>query len=188
MNRRLAVVSILAALAGGGLAAGAGFAAGASLAAADRSGAAAPDASAATAATVAATVAADRRAVEQAVLDYAEAFYLIEPERLERSVHRELVKLGFFRDGPAAAYDSDGMTFDELYALAGSWNRNGRFDRRTARREVVVLDMLDQTAAAKLVAEWGIDYLHLAKYDGRWQIIHVLWQTHPPAAAAASPS
>jgi hypothetical protein len=26
---------------------------------------------------------------------------------------------------------------------------------------------------------WGIDSLHLAKYDGRWKIINILWQAHP---------
>jgi hypothetical protein len=39
--------------------------------------------------------------------------------------------------------------------------------------------VLDQTASAKLTASWGIDYLLLAKYDGRWMITHVLWQTPP---------
>ena len=42
--------------------------------------------------------------------------------------------------------------------------------------------MLDQTASAKIVAMWGIDYMHLAKYDGRWQIINIVWQAHPPKA------
>ncbi len=38
---------------------------------------------------------------------------------------------------------------------------------------------IDQTASVKLIAEWGIDYMHLAKYDGRWKIVNVLWQSHP---------
>jgi hypothetical protein len=36
-------------------------------------------------------------------------------------------------------------------------------------------------ASAKLVAAWGVDYLRLAKYDGRWMIVNVLWRS-PPAA------
>ena len=31
-------------------------------------------------------------------------------------------------------------------------------------------------ACAKLRAQWGIDYLLLARFDGRWMITHVLWQ------------
>jgi hypothetical protein len=170
MNRRLAFRSTLLVL-------GAIAAAGAAAAAATERSPGTADAAAGAADS--ATAAADRRAIEQAVLDYAEAFYLMEPARIERSVHRELVKFGFFRDRPGAAYDGGAMNFRELHELAAGWNRNGKFDPATARREVAVLDVLDQTAAAKLVAEWGIDYMHLAKYEGRWQIIHVLWQTHP---------
>jgi hypothetical protein len=43
-----------------------------------------------------------------------------------------------------------------------------------------VLDVLDHTASAKVTASWGIDYMQLAKFDGAWKIINVVWQTHPP--------
>ena len=33
------------------------------------------------------------------------------------------------------------------------------------------------TASAKLTAWWGTDYLLLARYEGRWMIRQVLWQT-----------
>ena len=45
----------------------------------------------------------------------------------------------------------------------------------------MVFDVLDKTASAKLTAEWGVDYFHLAKVGGKWQIMYVLWQS-PPAA------
>lgn len=129
------------------------------------------------------SAAADRAAVQQAVLDYADALYRVDPTRVQRSVHPELVKLGFSRSAPGASYQTAPMNYRELYELAGRWNAGGRVDAATARREVVVFDVLDQTASAKLTAEWGVDYMHLARYDGRWQIIHVLWQSHPPADA-----
>jgi hypothetical protein len=44
---------------------------------------------------------------------------------------------------------------------------------------VKVFDVADQTASAKVTAMWGIDYLQLAKYEGRWKIINILWQAHP---------
>ena len=36
---------------------------------------------------------------------------------------------------------------------------------------------MNQTASAKLTAAWGVDYFHLAKYGGKWKIVHVLWQS-----------
>jgi tetratricopeptide (TPR) repeat protein len=130
------------------------------------------------------SAAADRAAVRQAVLDYADALYQVDPARIQRSVHPELVKLGFNRSAPGAAYESGTMNYRELYELAGQWNARGQVDPATARREVVVFDVLDQTASAKLTAEWGVDYMQLARYNGGWQIVHVLWQSHPPASVA----
>jgi len=119
---------------------------------------------------------ADRKAVERAVLDYVEAIYEVKPELVDRSVHRELAKRGYMR-GEDGTYREAPMTFAQLRTLAERWNSQGRVDAKTARKEVVVLDLLDQTASAKLTASWGTDYMHLAKYNGEWKIVNILWQT-----------
>jgi hypothetical protein len=49
-----------------------------------------------------------------------------------------------------------------------------------APKDVVLFDVNDQTASAKLTAWWGIDYLLLAKRNGRWMVTHVMWQSPPP--------
>ena len=119
----------------------------------------------------------DRDAIKQAVLDYVEALYEADSARIERSVHRDLFKLGFERD-KEGAYKPYRMTYQELYDLAGRWNKNGRIPKNS-KKEIVVYDVTDQTASAKLTAMWGIDYLHLAKFDGKWMITDILWQTPP---------
>ncbi len=68
------------------------------------------------------------------------------------------------------------MTFEQLVEVAKNWNRAGKL-RKDAPKEVTIYDVLDQTATVKLVAEWGIDFMHLAKFDGKWKIINVLWQS-----------
>lgn len=122
----------------------------------------------------------ETRAVERAVLDYVEALYEVKPELIDRGVHSELAKRGFGRN-ETGEYRESTMSFAQLRSLAERWNARGRVDPKAARKEVVVLDVLDKTASAKLVASWGIDYMHLAKYDGEWKIVNVLWQA-PPAA------
>jgi len=119
----------------------------------------------------------DREAVKQAVLDYVEALYEADSSRIERSVHRDLFKLGFERS-KEGTYKPYRMTYQELYDLAGRWNKTGRIPKNS-KKEIVVYDVADQTAAAKLTAMWGIDYLHLAKFDGKWMITDILWQTPP---------
>lgn len=119
----------------------------------------------------------DREAVKQAVLDYVEALYEADSSRIERSVHRDLFKLGFERDKDGT-YKPYRMTYQELYDLAGRWNKSGRIPKNS-KKDIVVYDVADQTASAKLTAWWGIDYLHLAKFDGKWMITDILYQTPP---------
>lgn len=119
----------------------------------------------------------DREAVRQAVLDYVEALYEADPTRIQRSIHRDLFKLGFARDNDGT-YKPTRMTYQELYDLAGTWNKTGRIPKNSVK-EIVVYDVADQTASAKLTARWGIDYMHLAKFDGKWMITDILWQTPP---------
>ena len=124
------------------------------------------------------SAAADRAAVQQAALDYVEALYLADPTRIERSVHPQLTKRGFWRDTATAPWGSqETMTYDQLIALTKTWN--AKKNRDTTIKKVDVFDVADQTASAKVTAMWGIDYLQLAKYDGRWKIINILWQAHP---------
>lgn len=123
---------------------------------------------------------AERAAVERAGLDYVEALYEVDPSKIERSVREDLTKIGYFRHPETGLYGELRMDYRELYELAGRWNQEGRVDPRTARKEVIVLDLLDRTAVAKIVAHWGVDYLHLTKHEGRWMIVHVLWQSPPP--------
>ena len=120
----------------------------------------------------------DREGVRLAVLDYVEAIYNVEPERIEQSVHPQLAKVGYWRPRNATVYQEGLMTYAELVEVARTWNRDGR-DLSNAPKKIEVLDVLDQTAVAKLTAQWGIDYMQLAKVDGKWMIRNVLWQSHP---------
>jgi hypothetical protein len=119
----------------------------------------------------------DREAVRQAALDYVDGIYDVKPDRIQRSVHPSLVKRGFYRKDASTPYVEMPMTYEQLVNLAGSWNKGGTRD--TSIKTVEVLEVLDQTAVAKVTAAWGIDYMLLGKYDGAWKISQILWQSHP---------
>ncbi len=119
---------------------------------------------------------AEREAVRAAILDYVEGVYEVKPERIQRSVHPSLRKHGFYqKDG---AYHEVPMTFQQLVDLAARYNKDGRVPK-DAPKEITIYEVQDKTATAKLVAHWGQDYFHLAKYDGKWMITNVIWQTLP---------
>jgi hypothetical protein len=120
----------------------------------------------------------DREAVRQAALDYVEGVYNVQPERIQKSVHPTLTKRGFYKKDAAGPYVEMPMTFDQLVNLAKTWNREGKRD--TSIKKVEVLDVLDQTAVAKVTASWGVDFMLLGKYDGTWKTTQILWQSPPP--------
>lgn len=121
----------------------------------------------------------DREAVRAAVLDYVEGFYEGDSTKHIRSVRPEVFKYGFWIPRDSIRYVGEQMHWPEFHAYANRVKANKRFAPATAPKGIEIFDVLDQTASAKLTASWGIDYLLLAKYDGRWMISHVLWQTPP---------
>lgn len=118
----------------------------------------------------------DRKAVNEAALNYVEAIYEVNPTKIELSVHPDLVKRGFFTENEKPSYHPHSMTYKQLLELSRTYNKNGSIPKG-AIKEVVVYEVSDQTANAKVTAIWGFDYLQLAKYDGRWKIINILWQS-----------
>jgi len=127
--------------------------------------------------SVAAQTDEDHAEVERAVLDYVEGVYEVKPELIERSVHPELEKFGFARRSPEDEWRVIPMTYEQLVGLAGEYYADEGGAPADAPKKVEILDVLNQTASAKLTASWGVDYFHLAKYDGKWKIVHVLWQS-----------
>jgi hypothetical protein len=122
---------------------------------------------------------ADRDLVKKAALDYVEGFYEGDTAKLTRSVSPDVHKFGYWRPRDATGYQGGRMTWPEFHAYANRVKASGRPTPATAPKEIVVYDVLDQTASAKLTASWGTDYLLLAKLNGRWMITHVLWQSAP---------
>ena len=127
--------------------------------------------------TVAAQTAEDRAGVERAALDYLEGFYEGSTDKIRRGVHPDVLKFGFARNG--GTYRRVPMSFDQMLAFANDVRETGNFPSAEAPKRVELLDVLDQTAVAKVYAWWGSDYLSMAKYDGEWKIVQVLWQSPP---------
>ena len=98
----------------------------------------------------------------------------------------EVHKYGFSRDRSTGVYAGSAMPWPAFLEFAGNVLRRNRPAPAGAPKEVQLLDVLDQTAAVKVTAYWGTDFLLLAKYDGRWMIRQVLWQTPVPSAATGS--
>lgn len=118
----------------------------------------------------------NEKAIRQAVLNYVSAIYDMKPELIDESVSPKLQKLGYMPAQDGSGLSEDWMNFDQLRNLAANINKDGMFDPATSPREVSILNHTDMIANVKLDAAWGVDYIHLTRYSGKWMIINVIWE------------
>jgi hypothetical protein len=118
-------------------------------------------------------------AIRSAALDYIEGFYEGDSTKHVRSIRPDVYKYGFWLPRDSTRYQGEQMTWPEFNAYTSRMKARGTKTPATAPKETRLLDARDQTAAVKVTAWWGTDYLLLGKYDGRWMISSVLWQSPP---------
>ena len=120
---------------------------------------------------------ADSGAIKATALDYIEGWYEGNSERMERAVHPDLAKRIINTDqrGRSVLGHQSAMTLVQN-TRRGVGKETPPGDRRA---DVRILDVFGNTASVRVDAATWIDYLHLAKWNGRWVIINVLWENRP---------
>ena len=120
----------------------------------------------------------DADLIKQTALDYIEGWYEGNAERMERALHPELAKR-IVRTDDRGRYNLGQMGAMTLvqYTRAGG-GKNTPKDKQ--QKDVTVLDIFGNAASAKIIASEWVDYLQLAKWNGRWVIVNVLWELKPP--------
>jgi hypothetical protein len=119
-------------------------------------------------------------AIKQTALDYIEGWYEGNAERMERALHPELAKRMVDTNpgnGKSRLNQMGAMTLVQYTRQGGG----SRTPKEKQQKEVVILDVFENAASVKVTASDWIDYLHLAKFNGRWVIVNVLWELKPKA-------
>lgn len=121
---------------------------------------------------------ADSSAIRATAMDYVEGWYQGNAERMARALHPELVKRIVVRDRATGRTMVQGMGASVLVnSTRLGYGKETPKERQ--QKEVTVLDIFGNAASVKAVmADW-IDYMQVAKVDGRWVIVNVLWERKP---------
>ena len=121
------------------------------------------------------SVSSDEQLIRQAVMDYTDAWYEQDAEKGKNSLHPDLVKRIVQTDAES------GQDFLELMSaekLADRW-RSGdgkKTPKEDQWKKISILDRFGKMASVKLETAGWVDFMQLAKYDGRWLIINILWE------------
>jgi hypothetical protein len=129
--------------------------------------------------TARAQSASDSAGIRAAAMDYIEGWYAGDAARMEKALHPELAKRVVTTDsrsGRSQLESIGAMTLvDRTRAGGGS-----RTPKERQQKDYTLLDIFNSAAVAKIVASDWIDYLELAKWNGRWVIVNVLWEYKKP--------
>lgn len=117
---------------------------------------------------------ADSAAIKQAALDYIEGWYEGNAERMEKALHPDLAKriVRTNKEGQSNLGQMSAMSL-----VQGTKRGGGKSTPKESQlKDVTILDTFENAASVKIVASDWIDYLHMAKFNGRWVIVNVLWE------------
>ena len=121
---------------------------------------------------------AEKEAVTKAILDYAEGWYEGDAARMESCLHPELAKRVMKVDKDSGKGKLESMDAAKLIEYTkAAYGKNTPKDKQL--KDVTIFDVYGNAATAKLEMAGWVDYMQLAKQDGMWLIVNVLWEPKP---------
>lgn len=129
----------------------------------------------------------ENAAITKTALNYIEGWYEGDAARMESSLHPELANRMIYTDPKSGRSQFNHMG---AMALVQGTRRGGgtKTPKEKQLKEVTILDRFNNAAVVKIVASDWIDYLSVAKFNGEWKIINVLWELKPKPAEPSTSS
>lgn len=123
----------------------------------------------------------EAKAMRKTVLDYLESCYSWEGYRMKRALHPKLAKRIVRTDAKTGRSEMHEYPASKLiHDVQAGWGGRKTHAKRTPvaerQTDITILDRFKDMGVVKTEASWGIDYIELAKYNGHWKIINVLWR------------
>jgi hypothetical protein len=92
---------------------------------------------------------------------------------MENAVHPELAKRIVRTMAPRGSMIEQQSAMTLVQATRTGFGTQTPEARRL--KDVTILDVYENAASVKIVASDWVDYLHVARWNGSWKIVNVLW-------------
>lgn len=119
---------------------------------------------------------ADLQALHDVARAYLESWLDGDGPRMRTALSPLLAKRGIEYGADNVPTGLEHVDAEYMVASAGRGPRP-QFDRTC---EIAILDVADNIASVKVTSHPFIDYLHLARLDGRWSIVNALYENRDP--------
>ena len=125
-----------------------------------------------------AQTAADTAAIVATAHDYIDGWWSGDAARMARALHTHLAKRMVMSDSLGQHSRLSDMTSAEL--VENVQRGGGRHTPAAQRRnDVRILDFYRGAAVVRVDAGAWVDFLQLARWNGEWKIVNVLWELAP---------
>ena len=121
---------------------------------------------------------ADSAAIRVTALDYVEGWYTADAARMEKALHPELAKRIVTMNPQNRRYS---LGQQSAMTLVQNTRNGGGKDTpvEQMQKDVSILDIFGNAASVRATMSGWVDYMHMAKWNGRWVIVNVLWELKP---------
>lgn len=120
---------------------------------------------------------ADRESIRRAALNYAEGWYEGNADKMESALSPDLAKR------IVRSNEKGQSSLGQMTAMSLVQGTRAGYGKQTPKeeqqRDVTIFDVFGNAATVKLEMRDWIDFLHVGKFNGKWVIINVLWETKP---------
>lgn len=115
----------------------------------------------------------DSTDIRNTINDFIEGWYEGNAQRMEASLHDEVISKIVYK---AQQRDKLGR-FSSTRLIELTKNGGGtNVPKSKQRKEIKILEIYQNVATARVLAYDAMEFLHLAKWNGKWKIINILFE------------
>ena len=118
----------------------------------------------------------DIQAITDICHDYTAGWFTGDAERMRRALHPELVKRTIWHDLQADSWHVEPTLTAEKMVEFTAHGGGTKHPKHEQAYEITILDAFRHVATVKVSSYPYMDYLHLAKINGRWYILNCLYE------------
>lgn len=118
----------------------------------------------------------DSLAIKKQSLGYLKALQKLDPILMNEVMNDSLNKVTIGYDRTVKKEIAKATTRNQMIAFAKDWNKSNTKFPPTPNDRVTILSIYNRIASVELVSDNWVEYLHLIKLNGKWDIVNLIWQ------------